>query len=664
MIGTSSENQNNSVQSMESDFIMEQFADIRILRYPVPGFEQLSLKQKELIYYLSEAALCGRDIIYDQNGKYNLIVRKILENIYQSYPGDKLCDDWKNFVVYLKKIWFSNGIYDHYSSDKIVPEFSKDYFLHLTQSSKIDEFPLIKDKTRNETIEILIPLMFDKELFPKKVSQDSGSDIVKTSAVNFYGENISQKEVEDFYTALRIPGDKAPVSYGLNSKLVKEGNTLKEHYWKIGGMYSAVLEKIVFWLEKAKKVAETHEQSMGIEKLVEYYKTGKLSTWDEYNIVWLKDMDSSVDFVNGFIEVYSDPMGIKGSWESIVNFKDIQATKRTQIISDNAQWFEDNSPVDERFKKNKVKGVSAKVINIAMLGGDCYPTTPIGINLPNADWIRKEHGSKSVTLENITYAYAQADLVSGILEEFSASSADIEIEKKYGALASNIHTDLHECLGHGSGQMLPGISTEVLKNYHSPLEETRADLFALYYMLDPRMTELGLLPTPDAAKAHYISYIRNGLMLQLRRIKAGKNIEQAHMRNRQLIASWCYEKGLPEKVIEKYKVDNKTYIRINDFDKLRELFGKLLYEVQRIKSEGDYEAGRNLVESYGVKVDQEIHNEVLDRFTKLKLASFSGFVNPVYRVENSGDTITGIKIESAESYTEQMLYYSRFYSYL
>lgn len=652
------------MQKDDFNFVVEQFADLRILRYQVPGFDSLTLDQKKLIYYLSEAALCGRDILFDQNGEYNLIIRRTLENIYQTYAGDKTTEEWKKFEVYLKRVWFSNGIYHHYSSDKIVPGISAEYFKSLVEQSDKSKFSAISGKSIDETIAVILPVIFDSTILAKKVLQDSNADIVAGSAVNFYGEGVTQDEAELFYASLKNTSDKTPVSYGLNSKLTKEKNKLKENVWKIGGMYSPAIEKIVYWLEKAKDVAETPAQKSVIEKLISYYQTGDLKTWDEYNVLWVSDLNSHIDFVNGFIEVYSDPLGMKATWESIVNFKDVQATKRTQIISENAQWFENNSPIDEKFKKKEVKGVSAKVITIAMLGGDCYPATPIGINLPNADWIRKDYGSKSVTLENITYAYAQANLTSGFLEEFSLTKEDMELERKYGPLADNLHTDLHECLGHGSGQLLPGVSTDALKNYHSPLEETRADLFALYYMMDEKMVELGLMPNLDVAKVQYLSYIRNGLMTQLRRIEPGKNIEQAHMRNRQLISRWCFEKGQVDKTIELIQKEGKTFVKINDYKKLRELFGELLKEVQRIKSEGDYASGSKLVETYGVKVDTVLHREILARFEKLNLAPYSGFINPEYKLVLQGDSIADIKVEYTSDYTAQMLKYSRDYSFL
>ena len=659
---TNQQKEKKKTESPEFNYILEQFADLRILRYQVPDFDKLTLKQKKLIYFLSQAAISGRDIIWDQNGKYNLAIRKTLENIYQTYKGDRESDEFKKFTVYLKRIWFSNGIYHHYAADKLMPEFSKEYFDTLVKNSSQEGFPVFMGKTKEETMNILIPVMFDPDILPKKISLDASKDLVKNSAVNFY-QGVTEKEVEQFYNSMKKKGDQEPVSYGLNSRVVKEDNHIVEEKWVADGLYGPALKKIIYWLEKADGVAETKEQKEGIQKLISYYRTGNLKTWDDYNILWVQDT-SLVDFVNGFVEVYSDPLGLKGTWESLVDFKDIAATRRTKIIAGNAQWFEDHSPVDPRFKKKTVKGVSAKVITVAMLGGDCYPSTPIGINLPNADWIRKEHGSKSVTLENITNAYDQANQKSGALEEFSYDSTEMTLVKKYGNLADNLHTDLHECLGHASGQLLPGVSTESLKNYFSTLEEARADLFALYYMMDPKMEELGLLPSPDAAKAQYISYIRNGLMTQLKRIQPGKNLEEAHMRNRQLIAEWCYEKGKDDNVIERVEKDGKTYFHINNFEKLRILFGQLLAEVQRIKSEGDYAAGKKLVETYGVKVDQKLLKEVHERYDKLNLAPYSGFVNPEYKVVVTNGDTTDIKVSYVDDYAAQMLDYSKDYSFL
>lgn len=652
-------------QLKQEDFrwLTEQFADLRIMRYQVPGFDSLSLQQKKFVYYLGEAALAGRDIIYDQNYKNNLAVRRTLEEIMKNYDGDRQVDEWQEFVVYLKRVWFSNGIHHHYSGDKFVPGFSREYFEHLANNSPGSEFPLFKGLELGELIDYLGDVIFDPAVAPKRVSSDISSDLVAASACNYY-EGVTQAEAEVFYDAMKVPGDETPISYGLNSKLVKEDGRLVEETYRIGGLYGEAIGRIIYWLEKAATVAETEKQQEALQVLIEYYRTGDLELWDKYNVMWVEELSAEVDYVNGFIEVYGDPLGMKASWESVVNFKDNEATKRTELISENAQWFEDNSPVDPRFKKEEVKGVTAKVITVAQLGGDCHPSTPIGINLPNADWIRKEHGSKSVTMDNITYAYDQASLGNGFLEEFCATQEEIDRAKKYGYMAGNIHTDLHECLGHGSGQLLPGTSPEALKNYGSALEESRADLFALYYIWSPKMQELGLLPEREAAMAEYDGFIRNGLMTQLTRIEPGKNIEQAHMRNRQLISKWCYEKGMDDQVIEKIEKDGKTYYRINDYDKLNALIGELLAEVQRIKSEGDYEAGKALVETYAVKVDPELHAEVLERYARLNLAPYGGFINPLLVPVYDGEDIIDIRIEYPDDFTEQMMRYAKEYSYL
>lgn len=664
LFSCNSSKQNASEEpNVEFKYMLEQFADIKIMRYQVPGWDSLTLKQKELVYYLSEAAKAGRDIIFDQNFKYNLSIRKTLEAIVETYSGDKNSEEYKKFIVYTKRVWFSNGIHHHYSSEKFIPDFSKEYFASLVRNSDIARLPLVGIENPEKLIEKLTPIMFDPGIFPKKVSLDASKDLIKNSATNFY-DNVTEKEAENFYNLMKNPKDSEPISYGLNSKLVKENGKLIEKTYKVGGMYGKAIEQIVMWLEKAENVAENEKQKLSIRKLITYYQTGNLKDWDAYNVNWVSDMESHIDFVNGFIEVYEDPMGLKATWESVVNFKDVEATKRAQIISSSAQWFEDNSPVDSRFKKKEVKGVSAKVITVAQLGGDCYPATPIGINLPNADWIRKEYGSKSVTMENITYAYDQAALGNGFMEEFAASTEEIEMAKKYGSLSSNLHTDLHECLGHGSGQLLPNTSPDALKNYSSALEETRADLFALYYMMDKKMLELKLFPSMDVAKTEYNSYIRNGLMTQLTRIDLGKNIEQAHMRNRQLIANWCVENGKKENVIEKVLKNGKTYVKINDFEKLRSLFGKLLAEVQRIKSEGDYNAGKLLVENYGVKVDPIIHKEVKERYAKLNLAPYGGFINPNFIPIVKDGKITDVEIEYPRDYTNQMMEYGKKYSFL
>lgn len=646
------------------EFKVDRFADIEILRYPVPGFNSLSLQQKELVYYLSQAALEGRDILWDQNNKYNLTIRRVCEAVYENYMGDKSGEDWKNFETYLKQIWMANGIHHHYSEDKIMPQFSKEYFEKIVKSVDPGRMPFRDGMAGQETLDEILPVMFDPNVMPKRLSQTAGSDIVVNSAVNFY-EGVTQKEVEDFYAAMRNPDDNTPISYGLNSKVVKENGKVTEKVWKLGGMYTGAIERIIGWLEKAEAVAENEAQKGIINELINFYKSGDLKTFDSYSVKWAEDISSKVDFINGFIETYTDPLGMKGSWESMVNFKSEEASERTRIISENAQWFEDNSPIDDRFKKNEVKGVSAKVITAAILGGDTYPSTPIGINLPNSDWIRRDHGSKSVTIDNITFAYDKAAEGNGFKDEFMWSDAEIELTKKYGTLTDNLHTDLHECLGHGSGKLLPGVSTDVLQAYASPLEEARADLFALYYLADPKLVELGLLPDNEAYKAEYYTYIMNGAMTQLTRIQPGKDIEQAHMRNRATIANWVIDKGKQDNVVAFEKKEGKTYIVINDYEKLRSLLGELLAEVQRIKSEGDFEAGKNLIETYGVKVNPELHKEVLSRYESLNIAPYKGFVNPVYKPVISDDgNITDITISYDEDYVTQQLRYSRQYSVL
>ncbi|MFO7842335.1 MAG: dihydrofolate reductase [Bacteroidales bacterium] len=642
-------------------YFVEQFADLRILRYQVPEFENLSLHKKKLIYCLSEAAIYGRDIIFDQNFKYNLIIRRLLEAIIKNNEGHNEDNEWQEFMVYTKRVWFSNGIHHHYSTDKFLPGFSKEFLLDLIY--QIPENKWTVSLSKEEVIQKIIPVIFDPKEYPKRVCQDQSKDMITRSANNFY-ENLTQHEVESIYQQMINPAEEEPVSYGLNSKLVKENGKVKEKTWKVSGMYGEAMKKIVYWLEKATEVAENKKQKESLQKLIDYYRSGDLKKFDEYSILWLSDTDSFIDTVNGFIEIYGDPLGRKATWEALVNFKDEKATRRTDILSQNAQWFEENSPVDPKFKKKKVQGVSAKVINVAMLGGECYPATPIGINLPNAEWIRKKHGSKSVTIENITYAYHMASLKSGLTEEFSFSDQEIELHKKHGFLANNLHTDLHECLGHGSGQLMPGISTDLLINYYSPIEETRADLFALWFMMDQKLIDLGIMPSFDVAIAQYNSYIKNGLMIQLTRIEPGKNIEQAHMRNRQLIAKWCFEKGQDENVIEKKVKDGKTYFVIHDHHKLRDLFGELLSEIQRVKSEGDYEAAKYLIENYGVKVDKELHDEVLERFKKLSLAPYSGFVNPKYTPVYKNDEMVDVTINYAQEYTEQMMEYAENYSLL
>lgn len=659
--------QKKTESQQEFKFLLEQFADLKIMRYQVPGFDELTPQQKELVYYLSQAALAGRDILFDQNYKYNLAIRRTLENIAENYKGNRESDEFKKFMVYTKRVWFSNGIHHHYSKDKFFPEITPAYFESLMRETTGGSFPMREGQDLESFIAEIIPVIFDPNIAPKAVSQEAGKDLLLNSACNFY-EGVTEPEAEAFYKKLKDQAVKAGadtlVSFGLNSKLVKRNGVVAEEVYKLGGLYSQAIEQIVYWLRKAAGVAENSHQLAVIEALVKYYETGDLSTWDEYNVLWVQDMDSHIDFVNGFIENYGDPLGLKATWESVVNFKDIKATQRAETISANAQWFEDHSPVDARFKKPEVKGVSAKVITAAQLGGDCYPSTPIGINLPNADWIRKEHGSKSVTIENITYAYDQAAIGNGMIEEFAASPEEIELSKNYGSIASNLHTDLHECLGHGSGQLLPGTQGDELKNYGSPLEEARADLFALYYIADPKMMELGLYDNEGVYKAEYNSYIRNGMLTQLTRIEPGKTIEQAHMRCRQLIAAWSYDLGKNKNVIEKFERNGKTYVKVNDYEALRELFGKMLSEIQRIKSEGDYAAGRDLIEKYAVQVDQQLHSEILSRFSKLNLAPYGGFINPVFVPVTKNDKIVDVKVEYPDDYTGQMMDYSKNHSFL
>ena len=646
------------------DYSVEQFADLQILRYRVPGFENLSLQQKELVYYLTEAALQGRDILFDQNGKYNLRIRRTLEAVYTGYKGDKNTPDFKAMEVYLKRVWFSNGIHHHYGSEKFVPGFAPEFFKEAVLSVDASTLPLAEGQTAEQLCDELSPVIFDPTVMPKRVNQAAGEDLVLTSACNYY-DGVTQKEAEDFYNAMKDPKDETPVSYGLNSRLVKENGKIQEKVWKVGGLYGQAIDKIVYWLKKAEGVAENPEQKAVIAELIKFYETGDLKTFDEYAILWVKDLNSLVDFVNGFTESYGDPLGMKASWESLVNFKDMEATHRTEIISGNAQWFEDHSPVDKLFKKDEVKGVSAKVITAAILAGDLYPATAIGINLPNSNWIRSHHGSKSVTIGNITDAYNKAAHGNGFNEEFVYSDTELQLIDKYADLTGELHTDLHECLGHGSGKLLPGVDPDALKAYGSTIEEARADLFGLYYVADPKLVELGLTPNADAYKAEYYTYLMNGLMTQLVRIEPGNDVEEAHMRNRQLIARWVFEKGAADKVVELVRRDGKTYVVVNDYGKLRTLFGELLSEIQRIKSTGDYQGAHDLVENYAVKVDPVLHAEVLERYKKLNLAPYKGFVNPKYEaVVDAAGKITDVKVTYDEGYAEQMLRYSKDYSNL
>lgn len=635
-------------------YLADEFADIRVIRYRIPGWDSLTLNQKEYIYHLSEAAKCGRDIFWDQNFKHGLKIRRVLETIFDNYKGEKESEDYKAFLVYAKRVFFSNGIHHHYAEDKFIPGCSQDYFGKL-----------LTESGQGDVAGEIIPMLYDPALYPQRKNISGEGDLLLGSAVNFY-DGVSRSEAEAFYAKIEDPKDTKPISYGLNSKLVKRDGVISEDVYRVGGLYGAAIEKIIGHLEKASAVAENDTQRNYIELLIEYYKTGDLRKWDEYNVAWVKDTDSQIDFVNGFIENYNDPLGMKATWEAVVNFKDLEASKRTEIISKNAQWFEDNSPVSPEFKKKEVKGVSAKVITVAQLGGDCHPVSPLGINLPNADWIRKEHGSKSVTIANIGDAYNKAadEAPKSITGEFSWDDAEIKLMKDYGAYTNEIHTDLHECLGHGSGQLKEGVSSNALKEFSSPLEEARADIFALYYMADSKMVELGILPNEEAYKAAYISYIRNGIFTQFVRIDLGKNVTQAHMQGRKLIAEWCYEKGKAENVIEKRVRDNKTYFVINDYLKLRNLFGELLKELQRIKSEGDYAAGKNLIETYAVKIDQDLHKELKERYASLNLKAYGGFINPdITPVEKDGKVID-YKVDYPADFLKQMLEYGKKYSAL
>lgn len=656
-------NENNDFQ-----WQIDRFDDINILRYRVDGFDSLPLDQKKFIYYMSQAALTGRDILFDQNFKYNLPIRRTLEAIYKGYAGKRRGQDWDGFVTYLKKVWFANGIHHHYSGDKFVPAFEASYFDQLVAATPSDALPSSEELTNIRNI------IFDATLYPRRVDQSEGQDMLAASACNYY-DGVTQAEAEAFYADMAAKEDSnTPISYGLNSQLVKENGVLKERVWRVGGMYGKAIAENTKWLERARKVACNDQQCKVIDALIGFNRTGDLAQFDSFNVLWVQDTLSNVDFVNGFTETYGDPLGYKASWESNVNFKDPEATKTTEIIGLNAQWFEDNSPIPAQYRKPKVKGVSAKVIKVAMLGGDCYPSTPIGINLPNADWIRRDYGSKSVTINNITEAYGKASDGNGFTEEFVLRPEDRELKSKWGTIAGNLHTDLHECLGHGSGQLAPGVKGDELKNYGSPLEEARADLFALYYIADPKMVELGIMPSLDAAKAEYNTYMLNGLMTQSTRIEFGKNIEQAHMRNRALIANWVREQALMQAeatgggakpAVEIVSEGGKSYVVVNDYEALRGLFAQFLSEIQRIKSEGDYSAGRALVENYGVKIDPALHREVLDRYATLGIAPYSGFINPRYTpVFGAGGEIIDVKVEYPTDYAAQMIEYSADHSFL
>ncbi len=648
----------------QDNISVDRFADLQLLRYDVPDFDKLTLRQKALVYYLTEAALWGRDIYFDQNGRYNLRIRKMLETIYLHYQGDRNSADFLALEVYLKRVWFSSGIHHHYGSNKFQPGFGQDFLRQCLDGIDASLLPLRSGETLDAFCNEIFPVVFDPQLMPMRVARQDGVDWVQASAVNYY-DGVTRDEVEAYYDALKSPADDEPVSYGLNSRLVKHDGKMEEQVWRVGGLYGKAIEKIVYWLRRAAQVAEDSHQKQVIDALTEFYVTGDLNTFDRYSILWVADVQPRVDFVNGFIETYEDPLGMRGSWESLVNFKNLEATHRTQTISDNAQWFEDHSPIDPRFRKPEVKGVSAKVITAAILSGDLYPSTAIGINLPNADWIRACYGSKSVTIGNITDAYNKASLGSGLNREFVWGDDELSLIERYAAITDELHTDLHECLGHGSGQLLPGVSPEALKTYGSTIEEARADLFGLYYIADPKLVELGLVPDGEAYKAQYYTYMMNGLMTQLVRIEPGKDIEEAHMRNRALIARWAFAHGRHDGVVDLLQRDGKTYVRINDYEGLRSLFGRLLAEVQRIKSTGDFEAARRLVEDYGVKVDANLHSEVLRRYKALNLAPYKGFVNPRYEAVCDADgNITDVKVHYDEGYAEQMLRYSRDYSAL
>ena len=653
-----------SAKADEFIYEVDRFEDISVLKYRLPGFEELSSGEKEFIYYLSEASLCGRDILWDQNFKYNLTIRKTIEAVINSYTGDNHAADFTLFMTWARRVFFANGIHHHYSNDKFVPGFSEDYFAILVNGSDSSLLPLREGQQIGDLIAMLSPVIFDPLQYPRKVNQSDGADLITSSANNFY-QGVTQAEVERYYAAKADHSDPRPISWGLNTKIIKADGKVAEIPYQSNGLYGPAIDQIVSWLEKAKNVALSDIQKMEIGLLIEYYKTGDLKTWDDYNILWAGNTGLSVDYINGFIEKYSDPLGMKATWEAVVEYKDVEASKRTSVITEHAQWFEDNSPVDPQYRKEKVTGVAASVINVAMLGGDCYPASPLGINLPNSNWIRAETGSKSVSLANITDAKDIVSRDSGLLEEFAYDQTEIDRAVKYGSLADALHTDMHECIGHASGKLAPGTDPNALKNYASPLEEMRADLFALYFAMDQKMVETGLMPSAEPAKAQYDNYIRNGIIIQTARIKPGKDIEEAHMRCRSAIAHWVYEKGRDDQVIEMVSRDQKTFVKVNDYEKLRALFGEMLKEVQRIKSEGDLEAGKNMIENYGVKIDPALHSEIMARYEKLNLAPYSGFVNPVLvPVFDAHGKITDVRVEYCSDFLGQMMEYGKKYSFL
>jgi len=665
-IESNKKSSNQSSPGSEDDFkyFVDQFEDMQVLKYRLPAFEELSLKQKKFIYYLSEAALSGRDILWDQNFRYNLQIRKTIEVLIENYSGEKETTEYKSFITWAKRMFFVNGIHHHYSSDKLKPGVTKEYFISLVRGVPSENLPLLAGQSVENLISLLVPVLFDEKLFSKKVELKASVDLITESASNFYS-GVTQKEVEKFYASKIITDDRQPVSHGLNSQVLKIDGKVAEDVYKSGGKYGAAIDKIVLWLEKATTVAETENQKAEIKLLIEFYKSGDLKVWDEYNSAWAKNTATMVDYINGFIENYEDPLGMKATWESVVEYTDVEASRRTKIITANAQWFEDNSPVQSEYKKEKVTGVAAKVINVAMLGGDCYPASPLGINLPNSNWIRKDIGSKSITLANITKAHNITSQGNGFLEEFAADQSEIDRIRKYESSADALHTDLHECVGHASGKLAEGTDQKALKNYSSALEEARADLFALYFMMDKKIIELGLLPDEEAAMASYDTYLRNGLMTQIVRVKSGKEIEEAHMRNRSAISHWVFEKGKVQKVVEIIKRNDKTFVKINDYRKLQALFGELLREVQRIKSEGDYEAGKRLIEEYGVKIDPVLHHEILERYAKLNLAPYTGFVNPMLiPVYDQNSLMTDVKVKYINDYLGQMMDYGKNYSFL